>query len=1151
MKKLLAKLLVLLLLLNLGSGALPSVSHATLLQVDSSLKFDLEPYVAQQGTDYIAAQFKVSRGCTLYYQAVPSGTAVTNESIISGYLYKDFMFGATSYVIFDDLQPGTSYDLCFVLVDYEGYKIAGNTPFKLLNQETAALDTTTGNGIQSATYANSSTPGYPKGDGAHIYLALEAPNFSPIPVYTDPNDLQIVFPSSSVGASGPRTLSETEYSIEPMVKGARMMNVWIKPETFTTGTLSNYLVTTPGALEITIIDQNVPNPVVTHDGNVALTVHSEVLDAETLPVMYPKCYVENAEADYILIELDRNVPISSLPTLSEFTVTAQGLPSNPVSSVVPIETTTGYAKSFKLVFDATAKTYIRSQSNLPFTVTYDAQSQLFIMVNDAFNPYFIKYDSAASDSNNEITSIKFFDGTDYEMTATRQTDSMDFTLKVPYVGLELANFKKFLSAAKITPASPQACIDTMMDGGMFISVKALNGDLAQYLLSFQSDSLTLGGLTFGGTPVSSFTPYQNPGTPYVINTSTLYTTTTLPSLAAIYDTVAGTQCTISAPTALSGTGNFEYTITLSDGLTTPTTKTYHVRVLYSTTTTPTTDKDKTTGSASTTTSSTPSTPSTGDPTQPYDPFKTLGDVKPSPEQITQEINRLTTLINPEQPGNMATLSNNFDTIFKAVTNSEQAYQTLGAMGDVLSKLQLNSPDPVANASMAKLAEQLTSSTESKLLLISSPKQQLEVLSGFVNAAKPLQASSAVPLTEMNQSVGEMLQKTAINFGTGEVEATATGEPIVVKNDLVEELIKDQAEALKALNDLQSKFFESGSQQPLKPEIRLEVKGSSETKPVAVALQRETLELLKTQKVENFTIKEAVAEVRVPVSDLKSDGPMEIRIQQRPAPTLSQPLPEPPKVTYEFSMSFNNQPQDTFSKPITLSFELSAFGYSGSTGGGLSVGRFNEALNVWEPVGGILDPQSGTIFVKRTHLSQYTVLKTKKSFADADNSWAKEEINAMLNKGIVSDTAKFEPKSLLTRGEFAQWIANAYGLKVSDQSMPFKDVPKNSEYYSAIAAVYQQGILQGSKGKFNPDKPLTQNELAAALGKVLVSFDNKQKSDKVTSKYLSKLKTTQVASWAEDDMALLMELGMAVDAKSGASNITKEAAASAFMKFYRS
>ncbi len=180
------------------------------------------------------------------------------------------------------------------------------------------------------------------------------------------------------------------------------------------------------------------------------------------------------------------------------------------------------------------------------------------------------------------------------------------------------------------------------------------------------------------------------------------------------------------------------------------------------------------------------------------------------------------------------------------------------------------------------------------------------------------------------------------------------------------------------------------------------------------------------------------------------------------------------------------------------------------------------------------------------------MKSKKSFSDADNSWAKVEINSLLNKGIVSQTSKFEPKALLTRGEFASWIANAYGLQTKTASLPFKDVSKTNANYDAIAAVYSQGLIKGkTKNSFDPSGYITEQEMAVIMGHALVAFGDKQSNVKTQSKYLSSLKSKEVASWAESDMALLMELGMtgSTDVGKGSGFVTKETAAAAFAKVY--
>ena len=182
------------------------------------------------------------------------------------------------------------------------------------------------------------------------------------------------------------------------------------------------------------------------------------------------------------------------------------------------------------------------------------------------------------------------------------------------------------------------------------------------------------------------------------------------------------------------------------------------------------------------------------------------------------------------------------------------------------------------------------------------------------------------------------------------------------------------------------------------------------------------------------------------------------------------------------------------------------------------------------------------------------MKSKKSFSDSDTSWAKNEIDSLLSKGVVESTTKFEPKALLTRGEFASWIAKAYGLTASTKSTPFTDLKKTDKNYEAVVAVYELGIINGkSKNKFDPNGNITADEMAVIIGKTLVLFNNKQDTAKVKSKHLDTLKSKSVASWAEGDQALLLELGLsgAISFAKGNELITKETAAATFAKFYNS
>ncbi len=399
----------------------------------------------------------------------------------------------------------------------------------------------------------------------------------------------------------------------------------------------------------------------------------------------------------------------------------------------------------------------------------------------------------------------------------------------------------------------------------------------------------------------------------------------------------------------------------------------------------------------------------------------------------------------------------------------------------------------------------------------------------------------------------MVQKTANAFGTIRLTESTTGT-VRIDTKMLENTIATQTEALKQLTQIQQTYFENSAPRVIQKELKIEVPLSASQTEMNVALSAEQVNTLQSASIGALTISNSSAEIKMPMSNFTTTQEVALSIGQlRPQPNTngSEPTDNTPQLIYEVSMSVNNKTVEQFKQPITLNFSLTAFNLQSESPEALAIFKLNPETGAWEPVGGIVDPESSSIFVTRDTLSQYTVLKSKKSFSDADQSWAKSEINAMLNKGIVSASDNFQPQALLTRGEFASWIAKAYGLKVTASKLPFKDVNSSNSNYNAIAAAYEHGLLSGkSKSKFDPNGAISQNELAAAMSKLLVSFDKKEKSGKVTSKYLANLKTTQVASWAEDDMALLMELGFNATGN-GEAAVTKEAAAAAFMKFYKS
>lgn len=92
----------------------------------------------------------------------------------------------------------------------------------------------------------------------------------------------------------------------------------------------------------------------------------------------------------------------------------------------------------------------------------------------------------------------------------------------------------------------------------------------------------------------------------------------------------------------------------------------------------------------------------------------------------------------------------------------------------------------------------------------------------------------------------------------------------------------------------------------------------------------------------------------------------------------------------------------------------------------------------------------------------------------------ELYNQRIIEGRTSTT--FAPFEAATREELALFITNALQLDTKKVKDPgFKDVPKNSKYYGAIAALSEKGIIKGYGDKtFKPKNTVTRAQVAKML-----------------------------------------------------------------------
>lgn len=190
---------------------------------------------------------------------------------------------------------------------------------------------------------------------------------------------------------------------------------------------------------------------------------------------------------------------------------------------------------------------------------------------------------------------------------------------------------------------------------------------------------------------------------------------------------------------------------------------------------------------------------------------------------------------------------------------------------------------------------------------------------------------------------------------------------------------------------------------------------------------------------------------------------------------------------------------------------------------LVIQRFNENTNTWEPVGGQYNRVLKMLSVNRLYLSKYTVMKSTMAFNDVDQSWAKDEINELLGKGVIDASDTFNAEADMRKDEFVSWVTNAKGL--NDETATDADgVDPSNPYYQAVASAQKHGLLEGVDSD-DMDGYLTNEDAAAILANALTQYDNKKRNENLQVKVEEYLNTGGIDEWSVDNIAFVSDLGI--------------------------
>ncbi len=121
-------------------------------------------------------------------------------------------------------------------------------------------------------------------------------------------------------------------------------------------------------------------------------------------------------------------------------------------------------------------------------------------------------------------------------------------------------------------------------------------------------------------------------------------------------------------------------------------------------------------------------------------------------------------------------------------------------------------------------------------------------------------------------------------------------------------------------------------------------------------------------------------------------------------------------------------------------------------------------------------------------STYFVIGNQKRFKDIETHWAKDALNDMGSRLIVSGVRDdvFEPDIDITRAEFTAIVVRALGLMhVGSGKDIFSDVTAEDWYYNAVSVAQEYGIISGyDSGGFGPADRITREQAMTIIARAM-------------------------------------------------------------------
>lgn len=325
---------------------------------------------------------------------------------------------------------------------------------------------------------------------------------------------------------------------------------------------------------------------------------------------------------------------------------------------------------------------------------------------------------------------------------------------------------------------------------------------------------------------------------------------------------------------------------------------------------------------------------------------------------------------------------------------------------------------------------------------------------------------------------------AINL-SGKIEAS---ERVVADNGKVNvKLDKNQILAavnnsVKSAEELKKSvsMISTDLTKKVKPTVVLDLGSSSESEQLEVIIGKE-LELHDKQV--DLVIKSDDLQMKIPKELISKDKNIEFNIK-RGDDDLKSAVSKSSgnNKSTDVVLDINLKSEDVNGIRPTIEIDVAELGDSGYDLDKLGIYIFDETTNSFEFVKSELI--DGKLVFVPPHFSIYTVMQSEVEFKDMSNHWAKDTVEVLASKKIISGNpnGEFAPNSDITRAEFISILVNTLGLD-GDAKSNFADVDSSAWYYKNVGLANKYGITNGDGvGNFNPNSKISRQDMAVMISR---------------------------------------------------------------------